>query len=400
MFLAHGPLGYITNELIQKKAISKLKSHDQMIVGLFAFLFGILPDIDMLILQMFSIPAFAHHNYFTHSPILYIAIWLILKLAVIGLRKIFNKRTSGVLHNDLLNILLNTFLIATMIHFLGDIIVGSIMLFYPFSNMQFSIFEKILEPNLFVSYFFLPYFSIEILICTIFFVMVYRKFFRKNILFEIFKYIALISSILFLSITLFFQLKTYNSSYLYDSNGEQNYDIDYDGLRDNDDLDVNNNWKGNIIDIQIEELISEVKNVLESGKLATYNHDSIGYFFGGFDSYRVISQAYFNLHSPIEPVLKNHSQELGYVKELEYTKLLYEYFNDSSLLKQIPLDENITDSPGSIFFLFDLDENILNIGIVLDGGNIGIVLDDDKKLQIHKAKDIVIEDVAKVMITI
>lgn len=400
MFLAHGPLGYITNELIQKKAISKLKFHDQIIVAVSALLFGILPDIDLLILQMFNIPPFAHHNYFMHTPILYITIWLILKLIVYILPKILNKKTSGVLHTDFLNILLNTFLISTLIHFVGDILVGSIMILYPFSTVHISMLEKILEPNNFVSYFFLPYFSIEILLCAIFFAMIYRKFFKKNILFEIFKYAILIISITFFVVTLLFQLRTYNRSYLYDSRGKQNYDIDYDGLKDDEDLDVDNNWKGNIIDIELDRLINEIKDILNSNKLASYNRNSIEYLFGGFDSYRVISQAYFNLHSPIEPVLQNHSQEWGYVKRLDYTELLYDYFNDSGLLKEVSLGENITKSKGSIFFLFDKDNNILNLGIVLDDGSIGIVLESDKHLQIHKPEEIAIENVSKVLITI
>jgi inner membrane protein len=400
MFLAHGPLGYITNELIQKKAISELKSHDQVIVAVSALLFGILPDIDLLILQMFNIPPFAHHNYFTHTPIFYIGIWLILKLIVYVFPKILNKKTSGVLHLNLLNILLNTFLICTMVHFLGDIIVGSIMIFYPFSTVHISIFEDILEPNNFVSYFFLPYFSIEILICAIFFAMIYKKFFRKNTLFEIFKYALLVISAAFFIVTTFFQFKTYNKSYLYDSNGEQIYDTDYDGLEDSDDLDVDNDWKGNIIDIELDKLVTEVKNILNSRKLASYNKNSVEFLLGGFDSYRVISQAYFNLHSPIEPVLRNHSQKPGYEKGLDYTELLYKYFNDSGLLKEISLGEDITNSKGSIFFLFDKDNNILNLGIVLDDGNIGIVLKDEKHLQIHKPEEIAIENVSKVLITI
>ena len=43
MFLAHGPVGYIVNEAIQKKEISKLKNHEQLIVGILSILFGILP---------------------------------------------------------------------------------------------------------------------------------------------------------------------------------------------------------------------------------------------------------------------------------------------------------------------------------------------------------------------
>ena len=123
MFLAHGPISYLANEIIQKKKISHLKFHEQLLVSILAILFGILPDIDLLILPMFSIPQFSHHNYFTHAPLFYPGLWLLLKLNVYIFDRIVNKKTSAVLHHDLMDVILNTFLLATMTHFLADTLV-------------------------------------------------------------------------------------------------------------------------------------------------------------------------------------------------------------------------------------------------------------------------------------
>ena len=72
MYIAHGPISYITNELIQKKRISKLSTHEKSLVMILSILFGILPDIDLAILSMTSIPVFLHHKVFTHSITFYV----------------------------------------------------------------------------------------------------------------------------------------------------------------------------------------------------------------------------------------------------------------------------------------------------------------------------------------
>ena len=52
MYLAHGAASYIVNEAVQKKRISKLNDHEQLIVAILSILFGIFPDIDLVILPL------------------------------------------------------------------------------------------------------------------------------------------------------------------------------------------------------------------------------------------------------------------------------------------------------------------------------------------------------------
>jgi hypothetical protein len=61
MYIAHGPISYLANEAIQSKKIKHLKMSEQILVALCALLFGILPDFDIFLLSMLSVPRFIHH---------------------------------------------------------------------------------------------------------------------------------------------------------------------------------------------------------------------------------------------------------------------------------------------------------------------------------------------------
>lgn len=399
MFLAHGPIAYLANEVIQKKKISKLKFNEQIFVSILALLFGILPDIDLLILQIFSIPQFSHHNYFTHTPLFYIAIWLVLKLKFSLFDKIVNKKTSAVLHHDLMEVILNTFLIATMAHFLADTLVGSIMLIFPISTFHFTVLSSFMVANLFQPYFLLPDFAIELVFCAVFFVHIYKKFFQKNIFFDVLKYTLLSVSAIFLFVTIFFSTKTYNNSYMYDSKGKENYDVDMDGLHDKRDMDIDNDGIDNIVDIDLKKLTAEVKNISNSGKLASFDTGSIQYMFGGFNSYRLLSQAYFNISSPIEGVLKNTVKERGYTTKINYEDTLHTYFVGNNLLQELDSTKESILNIGTLIFLLDEDDSVVNIGLVVDKDGVGIVLPGDRQLKIHTLQEVLESEYTKVETT-
>lgn len=399
MFLAHGPIAYLANEIIQKKKISNLKFHEQILISILAILFGILPDIDLLILPMFSIPQFSHHNYFTHAPILYIGLWLILKLKIAFFDKIANKKTSAVLHHDLLDVIIKTFLIATMVHFFADTLTGEIMLLYPISTFKFSILSSLLVPNLFQKYFLLPYFAVELVLCSFFFVHIYKKFFQKSLFIDIFKYFFISASTIFLFVTIFFTAQTYNNSKIYDSNGKEVYDVDMDGLNDKKDMDIDNDGVDNVVDINLKKLTQEVKDISNSGKLASFDTNSIQYMFGGFNSYRLLSQAYFNISSPIEGVLRNTVKDGVYWTKLNYSELLYGYFNSKSLLKELDVTKENILNIGTVIFLLDEDEKVVNIALVVDEDSVGVVLPQDQKLQTHTLQELLESEYTSVKVT-
>lgn len=399
MFLAHGPISYLANEIIQKKKISGLKFHEQILVSLLAILFGILPDIDLLILPMFSIPQFSHHEYFTHAPLFYIGLWLLLKIKIYVFDKIVNKRTSAVLHHDLIDVILNTFLIATMVHFLADTLTGGIMLIYPLSAFKFSILSSFMVSNLFQQYFLLPDFAIELVLCSLFFVHVYKKFFQKNIFFDVLKYFFLSASAIFLFVTIFFSTQTYNKSNMYDSKGKENYDVDMDGLYDKKDMDIDNDGVDNIVDIDLKKLTQEVKDISESGKLASFDTNSIQYMFGGFNSYRLLSQAYFNISSPIEGALRNTVTEREYWTKLSYPELLYAYFSSKTLLTELDVTQESVLNIGTLIFLLDEDDSVVNIGLVVDEDGVGVVLPQDRQLKTHTLQELFESEYTRVKVT-
>lgn len=399
MFLAHGPISYLTNEIIQRKKISNLKFHEQILVSILAILFGILPDIDILILPMFSIPQFSHHNYFTHAPILYIGFWLILKLKIAFFDKIANKRTSAVLHHDLLDVILKTFLIATMVHFFTDTLTGEIMLLYPISTFKFTILSSFMVPNLFQQYFLLPDFAIELVICSLFFVHIYKKFFQRSVFIDILKYFFISASTIFLFVTIFFTARTYNSSYMYNSEGKETYDVDMDGLNDKDDMDIDNDGVDNVVDINLKKFTQEVKDISNSGKLASFDTNSIQYMFGGFNSYRLLSQAYFNISSPIEGVLRNTVKDGVYWTKFNYSELLYGYFNSKSLIKELDVTKENILNIGTVIFLLDEDEKVVNIALVVDEDSVGVVLPQDQKLQTHTLQELLESKYTSVKVT-
>lgn len=397
MFLAHAPISFLANEWIQKKSLSKLKSNERIIIGIAAFLFGLLPDVDILILLATTTPTFMHHTLISHTPIFYICLWLFLKLFFLILNKWFNKPTKKFFNPEFTNILINTFLIATLFHLFADYFAEDIMLFYPFSTQNYSMFKYILEPNLFGGYFYNVQFGVEAVFVSIFFVYIFNILFKHTKWLKAVNISMLSLAGLFFGFSLFAHFNTYNKSILKDSNENSNYDIDYDSLSDGLDMDVDNDGKDNILDIELKHLVSQVEAIIDSKKWAADPEDhtlwgKIKMEYGGISSYRLISQAYWNLHSPISPVLKNMLNQdgtlSGYSWDFDSKDTFYKYFNDKNML--IDLDTNSTPTlpQGAIFFILDNEKKVQNLGIILTNDKVGIVLPYDNVLTYHSFSDV------------
>jgi hypothetical protein len=80
-------------------------------------------------------------------------------------------------------------------------------------------------------------------------------------------------------------------------------------LRDPEDMDIDNDGIDNLEDVDVDEIVSKLHDIIDSHKFAvggyTTFRDRFVKLFGGFTSYRLISQAYFEAGSPVEPVLKD-----------------------------------------------------------------------------------------------
>jgi len=395
MFLAHAPISFLGNELIQKKGIAKLKQNEKVLVGIASLLFGIIPDIDILILIGSGLPAFIHHTVMSHTPIFYFVVWLLLKLIYWIVKRWFSKPVEKFLNPEFVNVLINTFLIATLLHLAMDIFAEDIMLLYPFTTQNFTLFKYAFEPNLYGGYFMGITFAIEILMVGIFLISLLNKFVKKSTIHTILNVLFVVPGILFIGFGTYAYFNTYNRSILRDINGKVNVDIDTDEMFDGYDMDIDNDGKDNILDIDLKNLVPQVKAILESGKWTadsgtTKLVDRFKYGYGGMTSFRLISQAYYNIHSPISPVLKDmllkdNSIE-GYSAEYDSQEAFYKYFNYRKMLKALNPDTILAQ--GAVFFVLDEKDTVLNVGIALENDNVGTVLPYDKKLKTHTLKEV------------
>jgi len=406
MYIAHAPISYLSNEILQKKSLKKLRTEQQILVAIFSLLFGILPDFDLF---FSNIPGFIHHTIVTHTPVLYILIWIILKILINPISRILDKRVSKFLDKNLLNILVNTFLIGTISHLLADTLVSSIMLLYPLFNTKTHIFKYILEPNFFSGYFLSTLFAIEIIFISLFLYLIYKNFLQKQRIIEKFLKILTIFSGIYLLLSIFFTLSTYNRSYMYDKEGNINHDTDYDTLVDQDDMDIGNTGESNIMKVNDEDLLNSTLDIINSKKWTGFHKNSlvgqIKTVYGGFDSYRLISQAYHNIHLPIESVLKDFTiKENGfesYMKIYPYEQLLLEYLQKEDLLIELNLDSKPNLPYSKIFFLMDSNNEIINLGITLKENYTATVFEDDTYLQMHSYNEVrtkYIESIEKIYI--
>ena len=395
MFLAHAPISFLGNELIQKKAIAKLKQNEKILVGIAALLFGIIPDIDILILIGSGLPAFIHHTVMSHTPIFYLGVWLLLKLVYWIVKRWFSKPVEKFLNPEFVNVLINTFLIATLLHLAMDIFAEDIMLLYPFTTQNFTIFKYAFEPNLYGGYFMGITFAIEILMVGIFLISLLNRFIKKSTVHTILNVLFVVPGILLIGFGTYAHFNTYNRSILREINGKVNVDIDTDGIFDGYDMDIDNDGKDNILDIDLKNLVPQVKTILESGKWTADSRstklvDEFKYEYGGMTSFRLISQAYYNIHSPISPVLKDmlmkdNSIE-GYYPEYDSQEAFYKYFNYRKMLKALNPDTVLAQ--GAIFFVLDEKDTVLNVGIALESNNVGTVLPYDKNLKTHTLQEV------------
>ncbi len=388
MYFAHGPISYLINERIQRKNISKLSIHEQSIVLILSMLFGVLPDIDLAILSLTSTPAFQHHLSFTHSALFFIFCWLILNLILWILRKIVNKNGKKALNENLIKVIQYSFILGTLSHLFADILLSYSRTLFPLRH-QVTILGGVLKQNLFASYIFTHNFGFELLFTSIFFLVLYKKYIKKSNISRILLYFFISIASIYTIFGIYMNTQTYNMADHFED-GRNIQDQDYDGIHNSSDSDTNNNGINNIEEVNRNKLAKFVKSISIDKYLASYSKDSLEYMFGAFDSYRLISQAYFEQNLPIEPVLKEYANRKypskSYTLDINYSTLLKEYLLEKYKMK----DLDYTQDVGKIFLVLDQKETLLNMGIVMEQEELGIVLEGDERLKIHSEEDILI----------
>jgi hypothetical protein len=385
MLLAHGPIAYMLNGRIQKKSISKLRRRDQILIAFFALFFGILPDFDYFILLNSDIPTFQHHLYYFHSLVFWIPLWVLFYLSTILIGRYLESNHRKIFSKEFLNILSLTFFISTFSHLLADLFVSYSALLYPLPT-QVSVLGGIFHINLFTGYLFSVQFGIELIILTIFFALILKDFFRKTLLSEYVKYLLLPLTILYLVFVIFMNLNTYNQTSEL-RNGSLMHDEDFDSVVDSKDLDSNNNGLNNLEDVEIELIKENAKRILNEGVYT--DNISILRYWGGLNSYRLVSQSFFEVNKSIEPVLNDYykkvSGDYNYSPDFKYEDYLFNYLmeNRQSQLYIDGMDLSYFD----MFFVIE-NEEVQNLGILFDNGEVGTVLDSDIRTNLHSIKDV------------
>jgi inner membrane protein len=121
MFIGHLPAGYLLTRWLQRR----LKTREFLWVGLLASIF---PDLDMLYFYLIDDQKTLHHHYWTHLPLIWIALWILLVIL------------ARVLKNRTVFILVMIIFANLVLHFALDSIVGGISWLYPFFEYDLFLF--------------------------------------------------------------------------------------------------------------------------------------------------------------------------------------------------------------------------------------------------------------------
>ncbi|HCC83227.1 TPA: metal-dependent hydrolase [Candidatus Uhrbacteria bacterium] len=162
MFIAHLPAGYLLTTWLQKK----FNSTKFLWLGLLASVF---PDVDLIYFYLIDHRQTLHHHYFTHLPLVWLALWLLIALPCI----IFKKRTA---------LAITTIIFANIIlHFVLDSFVGGIAWLYPFSDYNLFLATVPATHNFWVwSFIFHWTFLVELTIVVWAIMLLFRNISRKN----------------------------------------------------------------------------------------------------------------------------------------------------------------------------------------------------------------------------
>jgi len=393
MLIAHGPASVLINEFIQKDKIEKLSADKHFIVVSLGMLFGILPDFDFFYLIASSLPKFLHHELITHTPVFWLIAFFLLKGAYRLLYSRFNKKAKEVFSPEFTNILLNTFLISTLAHLVGDLFINHISLFYPFTDQGFSLFGKVFPESIFSGFESHPIFALELGIVVGFLLWLLKKFTNsKQAFVNTLSYSAGVAFLLYTAFNLFVYSQTYITPQVTYRNGSPVFDKDYDGIFDLNDADIGNTEEFNIVKADPSKIAKEASKLADLQRLTVSDDSFISkvlYRYGAFDSYRAVEYAFTSSGYPIYPVLdefykKNNAVE-SYKVKFAPDKQLYLFLKKNKMLRKLTLMTELEQ--GHIILFLNEEEELLNLGVTTSENQIVTVLGKEK-LQAHPLSEI------------
>ena len=194
-----------------------------------------------------------------------------------------------------------------------------------------------------------------------YFKQIFHKYLKREKKLEIFSNTVLISTVIYFIFSFTLSRMTYNNSYLTDSEGITNYDIDYDGISDQSDLDIFNDGVNNIEDIDTHLLaFKQARGIVESNKLAVGTSKNIWadikLTYGAIDSAALIAQSFYDAHKPLSPVLRdfnNRNNTYTYNSNYKPSDALYAYLKTNENILELNPKADVRLPEGKIFFVMD-----------------------------------------------
>lgn len=395
MLIAHGPIGFLANEIIQKKNIEKLSTPQYILITIASIFFGILPDFDLFILLALSKPSFLHHQIVTHTPFFWIIVFILSKVTYTLLYKYLKGDIKKFLTKDFINTFLNTMFIATLFHLLADLTTGYIQFLYPFTKHGFTLL--FLPINVFAGARLHPMFALEIIITALFTLKVIQQFFIKKVkVINFMKFILIPTTVIYfiISVTLYTQTYTPDRIVFTDDHLPL-FDQDFDGLVNSKDSDIDSDGIDNIQDINQDELFKAISTIGRTEYYPTVpfrkedrtDIQKLLYLYGAQDSYRLIEEVYLEINSPISPVI---SANKPYSSNLNNADALYNYFQSIDELLDITINTTQINKGKIIFFLNQGE--IVNMGITINDNSILTSL-GEIKIKVFSLQEVLENDI-------
>lgn len=124
MIIGHAPAGYLLAKIVYGRKSSVPARYVWVLVAA-----SILPDLDLLYFYIIDNRAHNHHDYWTHIPLYWLALYYLAMMA-------------AMMFDKLVIIIYATLLLSgVMLHLLLDTITGGIQWAYPFSNQHYTVIK-------------------------------------------------------------------------------------------------------------------------------------------------------------------------------------------------------------------------------------------------------------------
>lgn len=169
MVFSHGPAGFTITWATQKLWKKGLNSRQKVCIYILGVIFGLLPDVDVVYYYLIS-ATHLHRENITHSPILYLALFILVFVFSLVLKNKFIKSISFI------------FLFSTFFHLILDSTTAGVPWFFPLSkNLYGLLFVDALATGFYGSHLIVFLYSLE----AVFFlftlgILLFWKYKEKN----------------------------------------------------------------------------------------------------------------------------------------------------------------------------------------------------------------------------